>query len=365
MRLHPFFIFMRASSFVIVNFFMSAYKKIHIYYFSGTGNSKNVANWLSQIAKENQISVCTTNISQIERRNITEPEENVLLIFISPIHGFNYPPIMLNFIWHFPRGKNKIILMNTRAGMLLHKWVTPGLSGITFYFSSLVLLLKGYRIKGLFPVDLPSNWISLHPGLNNKTITFIHRKMKVKINNFANRVFSGKSDFRSCKEIIQDVLVSPISVLYYFIGRFFLAKTFYASSKCDNCNSCINNCPVKAIIKMDNRPFWTYKCESCMKCMGNCPKKAIETAHGFSFGIWFIYTLVILELYNYGFTIFSKALNSPFSLVIKSIIFLILMYSGYFLMHYLLRYKLFEKLVVYSSLTRYKFWGRRYKAIRL
>lgn len=344
---------------------MSDYQKILIYYFSGTGNSKNVANWLSEIAKESQISVSTINITQIDRRNIPEPENNVLLIFISPIHGFNYPPIMLNFIWHFPRGKNKIILMNTRAGMLLHKWVTPGLTGIAFYFSSLLLLNKGYRIKGMFPVDLPSNWISLHPGLNDKTITFIHRKMKAKINNFACRIFSGKSDFRSCKEIIQDVLVSPISVLYYFIGRFFLAKTFYASLSCDKCNSCKNNCPVKAIIEIDNRPFWTYRCESCMKCMSNCPKKAIETAHGFSLGIWLLYSIVIIAIYNLESTIFSKTLSSQFSLIIKSLIFLLIMYSGYWLMHYLLRYKLFEKLIVYSSLTKYKFWGRRYKAIKL
>ena len=72
---------------------------------------------------------------------------------------------MLNFLIHFPKGRNKVLLINTRAGMLIGKWITPGLTGIAFYFSALVLKLKGYSIKAMFPVDLPSNWISVHPGL--------------------------------------------------------------------------------------------------------------------------------------------------------------------------------------------------------
>ena len=146
---------------------------------------------------------------------------------------------MLNFIAHFPRGKNKIVLMNTRAGMLIKKWITPGLTGIAFYFSALLLKIKGYRIQGMFPVDLPSNWIFLHPGLNEKTVKYLHEKNKERVTRFAQRIFSGKSDFRSVREIIPDVLVAPISILYYCVGRLFLSKTYYASSKCDNCGMCI------------------------------------------------------------------------------------------------------------------------------
>jgi flavodoxin len=40
-----------------------AYKKIIIYYFSGTGNSRNVAVWLSQVAEENNIESQIINIA--------------------------------------------------------------------------------------------------------------------------------------------------------------------------------------------------------------------------------------------------------------------------------------------------------------
>ncbi|MFH1197091.1 MAG: EFR1 family ferrodoxin [bacterium] len=344
---------------------MTAYKKLVIYYFSGTGNSKNVAAWFVDLAREKNIFVESIDIGKSERRSIQPPPEDALVVFISPIHGFNYPPIMLNFIWHFPVGKNKVILMNTRAGMLIKQWITPGLTGIAFYFSALLLKIKGFSIKGMFPVDLPSNWISVHPGLNERTVKYLHEKNKDKIAAFAQKIFSGKSDFKAVREIIQDILISPISILYYCIGRFFLSKTYYASLDCDNCNACIKNCPVKAIIEVDKRPFWTYRCESCMRCMGNCPKKAIETAHGFAFGIWALYSFVLLILFYKYFTLYFFSIkNEAVKFIIETIIFLSATMIGYRFMHYLLRFKFFERLVVYTSLTKYKFWGRRYKALK-
>jgi ferredoxin len=344
---------------------MTAYNKIVIYYFTGTGNSKNVATWLANSAEANNIEVELINIGQSERRSITPPPGDALIVFISPIHGFNYPPIILNFIAHFPRGKNKVVLMNTRAGMLIKKWVTPGLTGIAFYFSALLLKLKGYSIKGMFPVDLPSNWLFIHPGLNERTVKYLHERNKEKISLFAQRIFSGESNFKGVREIVQDILISPISILYFCIGRFFLSKTYFASSDCDNCGVCIKNCPVKAIIEVDKRPFWTYRCESCMRCIGNCPKKAIETAQGFAFGIWALYSFALLVLFYKYFTLFFFPINNEIiRFVIETVIFLSTAMLGYRLMHYLLRFKLFEKLVVYTSLTKYKFWGRRYKALK-
>src|SRR5664279_3263018 len=196
---------------------MAVFQKLIIYYFSGTGNSKNVALWLSQVATEYDIECTLTNIAQINRRDVEPPDPEALIVFVSPIHGFNYPPVMLHFIIHFPKGKNKVLLMNTRAGMLIGKFVTPGLTGVAFFLSAFILRLKGFSIKAMFPVDLPSNWISIHPGLNARTIKFLHEKNKEKVTAFARRVFSGKSDFRALHEMIQDIIASPVSLGYYFV----------------------------------------------------------------------------------------------------------------------------------------------------
>ncbi|MCE1190183.1 MAG: EFR1 family ferrodoxin [Ignavibacteria bacterium] len=344
---------------------MIQFKNIDIYYFSGTGNSKNCAIWFQRSAQEAGTECRIHDITRLEHTKITAPDMNTLVVFISPVHGFNYPPIMLNFITRFPRGSSPVVLMNTRAGMLIKNWITPGLSGITFYLSAFILALKGYSFRSFYPVNLPSNWISVHPGLNERTVKYLHQKNMEQVEGFASAILSGARNFRSCFELIQDAIIAPIAVLYYFIGRFFLAKTYYASADCDNCGLCSKNCPVQAIHTIRNRPYWTIHCESCMKCLGNCPQKAIETAHGFVGIIIVIYNLVLLSLmYKYVYPVSPIIDNALIRFLIEPVILIAFTSAAYFIAHITLGFRFFERLMVFTSLTKYKFWGRRYKALK-
>ena len=344
---------------------MADYSRLVVYFFSGTGNSENVAHWMAQIAREKGLEISLNNIAKTERRHIKSPEAEALVAFVSPIHGFNYPPVMLNFLFHFPKGRNKVLLLNTRAGMLIGRWNVPGLTGMAFYFAALLLKIKGYSIRSMFPVDLPSNWISVHPGLNERTVKYLHERNQEKVYGFARKVLDGGSDFRGVREIIQDLLISPISLGYYFVGRFFFAKTYYASADCDNCGLCIKACPVKAIRKVDHRPFWTFSCESCMRCMSNCPKRAIETAHGSVLAITLLSSLMVSGLfYNYFRQWLFDIEHTFVGFILQSALFLGILAVWYRLLHYAMRFKFIERLVVYTSLTNYKFWGRRYKALK-
>ena len=343
---------------------MAQYSKLLIYYFSGTGNSVNVAHWVAQVASEKGIVTEAVNIAHTDRLNIQVPDESILIAFCSPIHGFNYPPVMQSFIRRFPKGKNPVLLLNTRAGMLIGKWITPGLSGIAFYFSALILGLKGFKIKAMFPVDMPSNWISVHPGLNKRTVEYLHERNKERVFKFATRVLDGKTDFRPLREIIQDMLISPVALLYYFAGRFFLAKTYYASANCTNCDLCIKQCPVKAIKSVDNRPFWTFKCESCMHCMSYCPHRAIETAHGPIVAFVLIFSYVIWSAFVKYFHSILNLDNEFICFLVQSGLAVLFIGVWYRVLHFLLRYKWFNRLITFTSLTFYKFWGRRYKAIK-
>ncbi len=57
----------------------NAYQKIIIYYFSGTGNSRNVAVWLANVAQENNIGSQIINIAQIDRLSVEPPETGSLV----------------------------------------------------------------------------------------------------------------------------------------------------------------------------------------------------------------------------------------------------------------------------------------------
>lgn len=328
-----------------------------IYYFSGTGNSKNVASWLSAIAGQMGMPCRMLNIAVMERQFDNIPA-NSLIIIVSPVHGFNYPPLVLNFIARFPKGHNRVVLMCTRAGMLIGKYNLPGLSGMTFYLSSLILSLKGYKIAGMVPVDLPSNWVSLHPGLNRPTVDFLYERNHKKVRTIAQSVFSGKGVWTGLRDIIQDILIMPVSLGYYFIGRFLFARSFYASRDCNDCDLCVQACPAKAIIKIDNRPYWTYRCESCMRCITNCPKKAIETAHGFIIGYLFLASSLTGSLFYY-FDRYVFVIESSFlKFIADSAVTILLLGVAYRIIHYLMRFSFIERIMVFTSLTRFRFWGK-------
>lgn len=334
-------------------------KEIEIFYFSGTGNAKKIAKWFSECAIKKRIICKILDISKIGSGNIII-NPKALIIIISPIHGFNYPKITLDFIKKFPDGKNKIVLMNTRAGARIGNFVTPGLTGIAFLISTIILKFKGNKIVGQIPFDMPSNWISIHPALREKSIKILHQKNYNKVVKHAEKIFVGKRDFIALRDIIQDIIIAPISFLYYLVGRYAFAKTFYASDKCDNCELCIKECPVKAIINISGRPYWTLKCESCMKCMNNCPQRAIETAHGL-FVMILIIGLILNSFIPYDFI--EKNIFVDFGgFVIKNIIFISLLLAFYRIQHIFLNKKIFAQIIAQTSLTYYKFWGR-YKSI--
>jgi Pyruvate/2-oxoacid:ferredoxin oxidoreductase delta subunit/flavodoxin len=343
---------------------------VTIYYFSGTGNSRNVARWFAECAAEKQITVSCIDIATTDRRQLPVPSAGSLTGFCSPTHGFNFPPVMVNFLIHFPRSKgSKVFIVNTRGGMKLGKWFMPGLSGIAQLMAAIILLIKGYKVVGMRPIDLPSNWISLHPGLKGKVVESIHLHWKQVTKKFASQMLSGKKDYRALYDILQDLLIAPVSLLYYFIGRFMLAKTFYANHHCDNCGLCASNCPVKAILSVGNRPFWSYRCESCMRCMNDCPKRAIETGHGFLLGALLLINAFAISYY-YSFIanvlgLGEKAGIAGFLLWIGesfvTLAFLILLYR---LMHFLLPMKTFSLIMEYTSLTHFRFW-RRYRGRKI
>jgi len=335
---------------------MGKFEKAIIFYFSGTGNARMIASWFSKFAIENEVYCRIFDITSEGYIYLKEIDSDALIVFISPVHGFNYPKITLDFIRSFPKGNNSVVLMNTRAGMKVGKMVIPGLTGIAFFLSSFILKRKGYKTIGQIPFDMPSNWLSIHPALRKKAIEFIYEKNYHRVKKHFKILYSEETDFASNKDIIQDLLISPIALIYYLAGRYFLAKSYYASNKCNNCHLCIKQCPVQAIRLINARPFWSFKCESCMKCMNNCPSRAIEVAHG----LWLV--LIVLASTTGSF-LFRDWLPNTWIVrfLFFNLIFFILLLVLYRVQHWILNNKLIAQIISLTSLTHYKCWGR-YKA---
>lgn len=220
----------------------------------------------------------------------------------------------------------------------------------------------------MYPVDLPSNWISLHPGIRRKVVDSMVEHYEKLTKRFAVKVLSGQRLFlKSFILLPLDMLVAPIAFGYYFVGRFILAKTFIANYNCTNCGFCMEQCPTQSIILEHNRPYWKFSCESCMKCMNFCPERAIETAHSMVFILLFVLIAIVNPYLSAKVTdmvalLFnsSKIAFESFYFVVQWSVALLFFYMGYKLLHYLMRFPRINKIITYTSLTTWKFW-RRYK----
>lgn len=339
---------------------------LQIRYFSGTGNALTACRWIAESARDRGIPAHIQAIDRFDIRMIEKAPDEALLGFAYPTHGFVLPWFMLKYILLFPMGHNNVFLMNTRAGMKIGKWNTPGLSGLALLLPILILILKGYRIIGLMSLDMPSNWISVHPGLFPSAVDFIVRTCHGKVDRFSSKILGGQ---RSIPWYIYvflplDLAVSPISIIYLILGRFFLAKTFFATKKCNGCGVCTDCCPVGAIRIIDDRPYWSFYCESCMRCMNICPRQAIETSHSLAALMIAITTSIPVNIYVQRLSV-SAGLNitgAAFNLaeqIASWFVSLVIIYGVYALVFALLRNRLINRFFTYTSLTYY--WAR-YKA---
>ena len=347
---------------------MASWDSLYIYFISGTGNARISSQWIAEEADKKGLRTVVQQIDRLENILIPEPDEKPLIGFAFPTHGFNAAPLMLKFMAGFPpRLCKEIFLLNTRAGMKLYKLFMPGLSGLALILPAFILWLKGYRCIGFRPVDLPSNWIPLHPGLKKKVIESIFARCEPIVRTFANKILSGKRVWRGLFSLPVDLLISPVAAGYYIGGRFFLSKTFIANSNCNNCGICIKECPTSSIKYIRNRPYWKLTCESCMRCLNHCPQKAIEAAHGMA--TLFIILVSIVNARIILFLIDSLGIQPEIwwwkilSQLIGIGVMVILTAFLYKVMHYAMGFRPLNQLVRFTSLTTLPFW-RRYKYLK-
>ncbi|MCK4797483.1 MAG: EFR1 family ferrodoxin [Spirochaetes bacterium] len=340
---------------------MKKYNKVIIYYFTGTGNALKAGRWICKEAEKRNIDVRMYAIDDNYKANPDEIDSKTLIGFLSPTHGFNIAPAMLKFIVKFPtKIKADVFILNTRAGLKLFKIFLPGLSGAAQFLPMIILKLKGYNIIGGLPLDMPSNWLFVHPGLNSATVNSIANRCEKITKKFTRNILYGNKVFR--KMIITlpiDIAILPITFIYYVYARFIFAKTMIYTSNCNSCMICVNNCPVKAIKIVNNRPYWSYSCESCMRCINICPCASIQTSHlifimiliipGFLFSHFLAGYIKLPDFLNYGFVLS----------IIEMAITLVELFILYAVIQRFLKYKFIGSLFKYTSFSAY--W-RRYRA---
>jgi Pyruvate/2-oxoacid:ferredoxin oxidoreductase delta subunit len=263
------------------------YAMMSVFFSSGTGNTYRVGCWFRELAEGRGVQVAAAEVERSDPRAFS-PGPGVLLGLLHPTHGFTAPWDNISFALRLPRGRGThAFVLATRAGTKLGPLFLPGMEGTAAYLVALLLLLRGYRVRGVTGLDMPSNWLAAHPGFSRPAAEAIIARARPRALSFLAGLLEGRRRYRGFICLALGVLLLQVSFMYLVLARFLLAKLFFADSRCTSCGLCADMCPRRAVRmwppggkgRGPARPYWTFSCASCMRCMAFCPTAAVEAGH--------------------------------------------------------------------------------------
>jgi ferredoxin len=316
------------------------YRKLTCFFLSGTGNSYRSARWLVEDAESRGIEAETIAVDRARPLPREELGSDRLFGFYFPTHGFMPPWSMLKFLLRVrtARGSHAAVVA-TRGGIKIGPVIVPGAAGLAVFLATLLLALKGYRVRAGLSVDMPANMLNLHWGMLAKNVAAILARGRGRHQKLAEAVLSGRRYWSPANLLWEALWGGAIltwwpafPILYLAIGRLFMAKVFFADGSCKGCGKCARDCPNHAIIMVGRShprvPFWTRHCEACMRCMAFCDFRAVQASHLWAVVLGYATTFFTASLVQRWFAA-ATGVDAPFGSFSAEVAAVILIYVAY------------------------------------
>ena len=237
-----------------------------IFYFSGTGNSRYVAQKVAETNREPLIYIA----DELKKGNLPEYHlsNNEILGFVFPIYSWGIPSIMRDFIKNatFHNYQNQYIFFICTCGD--DTGLTP--KQVRKLFSD-----KKIICNAGFSVIMPNNYI-IFPGFDTDSPETENKKLKeapFRID-YINRTIQKRKNIYDCHEgrfrYIKSNIINPLFNKYQVRD-----KAFYVTDDCIECGLCERRCPVNNIT-LEPNPIWHGNCLQCLACLHYCPTHAIQ-----------------------------------------------------------------------------------------
>lgn len=232
-----------------------------IAYFSGTGNSRFVAEKLSQRLKDPVVSLN----GRIKAANSSPLHSDADWLFVFPVYCGRMPKIVERHLLatDFSGSRNAYFI-----GTCAH------IAGDIEPHLKRLCGKNGWNYSGFQAVFMPQNHVALYdaapPEKARETIG-----LAIPAIERAGETIRRGERFPRGSATIQGFLLS--SVEYPVFYRLFLGTgKFHSTSECVGCGRCAALCPLNNITIDDGKPAWGRNCTHCMACIGGCPKAAVE-----------------------------------------------------------------------------------------
>ena len=235
-----------------------------IYFFSGTGNSKAIANILAKQLEDRVVSV----VSALDQTDSLVLLEGEPLGFVFPVYSWGPPEVVLRLI--------ASLQLTVKPSYLYFVCTCGDDIGKTADVFCKAVSARGWECRAGFSVTMPNTYVCL-PGFDVDSTDEQKRKIAhaaARVVSVAERIAARESCFDCHEGVMPNLKTYAIRPLF---NRFLMTpKPFRVTDDCVSCGKCIKACPTKNIKWKDGRPSWGNNCTMCLACYHHCPKHAIE-----------------------------------------------------------------------------------------
>jgi len=232
-----------------------------VLYFSGTGNSKYIAELLAR----NMDAACRSIEENTDFEALLKAEETIA--FCYPVYASRVPRIMREFAALYSeslRGKKLIIfctqMLFSGDGARAFAGLFPRKHARVIYAEHFIM---PNNICNMFITPLASD------GKVKKMLEKAERKMQKVCGNIKNNVIRkrGFNTFSRVLGLPQAVFLPQMEKL--------ARRSVRIADNCTQCGICVNLCPVNNFSLQDNAIVHNHNCIVCYRCINECPQKAI------------------------------------------------------------------------------------------
>lgn len=228
-----------------------------IAYFSGTGNSRYVAQALARHLHEDIL-----NMETRQPFRGLETEETLGLVF--PVYAWGVPGIVEDFLRDMEIGRHYV-------------WTVMTCGDDMGYADRVLERILGRKLDAAFSVGMPNTYVCLpgfdvdSPVLAQKKVDATRQQLPVIAEQVRQRR-TARSLTRGSMARTKTYLLRPLFQKFLLTDRY-----FKVSNQCNACGLCMAQCPMHDIVPCGEHPTWGHTaCIGCLRCYHNCPRRAID-----------------------------------------------------------------------------------------
>jgi flavodoxin/Pyruvate/2-oxoacid:ferredoxin oxidoreductase delta subunit len=240
--------------------------KIDLYYFSGTGNTQTVAQFIAQAFERHQFNVELVRIEDVLQGRTQVQHRDADLVGVGyPILGFGMPPIVAKLIARLAPGRDQRAFVFMTASDI----VAPNNGAAKRAVKA--LKQKGYDAVYERIICMACNWAVKYPDALNKELYYT---AAIKAENLCQEVLAGKTRTLRIAPITRAIMA--LAHAGEKLGARFFGRMLAVSEACTHCHRCIDDCPAGNIHLHEETIRFGWDCLWCMRCIYACPQRAIS-----------------------------------------------------------------------------------------